>query len=85
VANESVVRILAGALPEGERVVVCGTGIEAGARPILRELRRGSTLRKIPSALLDEYRSTRQLSLTPDDGANGAASKLKASLTPAEA
>jgi len=42
---------------------VCGTGIDTDARPVLRELRPGSTLRKIPAALLDEYRSSRQLRL----------------------
>jgi hypothetical protein len=63
VVNEAVVRLVVGALPEGERVVVCGTGIDVDARPILRELRPGSTLRKIPAALLDEYRSARQLRL----------------------
>jgi adenine-specific DNA-methyltransferase len=66
VVNESVVRILASALEESERVVVCGTGIDTDARPVLRELRPGSTLRKIPSALLDEYRSARQLALVPE-------------------
>jgi adenine-specific DNA-methyltransferase len=63
VVNEAVVRILASALAERERVVICGTGIDTDARPILRELRPGSTLRKIPAALLDEYRSSRQLGL----------------------
>jgi len=63
VVNESVVRLLVAALPERERVVICGTGIDTDARPILRELRPGSTLRKIPAALLDEYRSLRQLPL----------------------
>ena len=63
VVNEAVVRLLVGALPERQRVVVCGTGIDIDARPVLRELRPGSTLRKIPAALLDEYRSTRQLRL----------------------
>ena len=63
VVNEAVVRIIVSALGEGERVVVCGTGIDTDARPILRELRPGSTLRKIPAALLDEYRSSRQLGL----------------------
>ena len=38
-------------------------GIDTDARPMLRELRPGSTLRKIPAALLDEYRSSRQLRL----------------------
>jgi adenine-specific DNA-methyltransferase len=61
VVNESVVRLLVNALPERERVVICGTGIDVEARPILRELRPGSTLRKIPAALLDEYRSGSQL------------------------
>lgn len=63
VVNESVVRLVVNALPERERVVVCGTGIDTDARPILRELRPGSTLRKIPAALLDEYQSSRQLRL----------------------
>ena len=63
VVNDAVVRLVVGALPEGERVVVCGTGIDVDARPILRELRPGSTLRKIPATLLDEYRSARQLRL----------------------
>jgi adenine-specific DNA-methyltransferase len=75
IANESVVRILHSALPEGEKVVVCGTGIDTDARPVLRELRPGSTLRKIPAALLDEYRSARQLSLAlADDGPSEPAS-----------
>jgi adenine-specific DNA-methyltransferase len=63
VVNEAVVRIIVSALGHGERVVVCGTGIDTDARPVLRELRPGSTLRKIPAALLDEYRSSRQLRL----------------------
>lgn len=69
VVNESVVQLVVSALGERERVVVCGTGIDAEARPILRELRPGSTLRKIPAALLDEYRSSRQLRL--DRSADG--------------
>jgi adenine-specific DNA-methyltransferase len=60
VVNEAVVRLIVSALGEGERVVVCGTGIDTDARPVLRELRPGSTLRKIPAALLDEYRLSRQ-------------------------
>jgi len=64
VVNEAVVRLIASALPERQRVVICGTGIDTDARPVLRELRPGSTLRKIPAALLDEYRSASQLQLT---------------------
>ena len=63
VVNEAVVRLLASALPDRERVVICGTGIDTDARPVLRELRPGSTLRKIPAALLQEFRSARQLQL----------------------
>lgn len=60
VANEGVVRLLVSALNDDERMVVCGTGIDPDARQVLRELRPGSTLRKIPAALLDRYRSPRQ-------------------------
>lgn len=78
VVNEAVVRLLENALPPGERVVICGTGIDPGARPILKELRPGSTLRKIPSALLDEYRFSRQLRLTiPSSEADTAESDEK--------
>jgi adenine-specific DNA-methyltransferase len=63
VVNEAVVRLVVSALGERERVVVCGTGIDVEARPVLRELRPGSTLRKIPAALLEEYRGTRQIRL----------------------
>jgi adenine-specific DNA-methyltransferase len=59
VVNEAVVRLLVQALDKIERVVICGTGIDPNARPLLRELRPGSTLRKIPAALLSEYRSAR--------------------------
>jgi hypothetical protein len=61
VANEAVIRLLVSGLDERERVVVCGTAIDPDARSILRELRPGSTLRKIPAALLSEYRSSPQL------------------------
>jgi adenine-specific DNA-methyltransferase len=61
--NEDVVRILVAALGEGERLVVCGTAIDTDARAVLRELRPGSSLRKIPAALLAEYRTGQQLGL----------------------
>ncbi len=63
VVNESVARLVVSALGEREQVVICGTGIDPDARSALRELRRGSTLRKIPAALLAEYRYARQLRL----------------------
>jgi len=64
VVNTAVVRLLTSALYERERVVICGTAIDTDARQFLRELRAGSTLRKIPAALLDEYRSSGQLRLS---------------------
>ena len=57
VVNEAVVRILVSALAEGERIVICGTGIDTEARAVVRDLRPGSIIRKIPAALLAEYRS----------------------------
>jgi len=64
IVNESVVRLLATALPERERVVICGTAIDPDSRLVLRDLSPGSTLRKIPAALLEEFRSTKQLKLS---------------------
>lgn len=61
--NDDVARVLAGALDEDERVVVCGTSLDPAARSVLRELRPGSTLRKIPSSILDEYRLRRRSEL----------------------
>jgi adenine-specific DNA-methyltransferase len=61
--NESVVRILIGALAETERLVICGTAIDSESRATARALRPGSTVRKIPAALLAEYRTGQQLDL----------------------
>jgi len=64
--SEAVVRLVVGALGEGERVVVCGTAIDPAARDVVRELRPGSTIRKIPQSILHEYRQVmtkRQLPL----------------------
>ena len=61
--NENVARVLAGVLPEEERVVVCGTSVDPAARSVLKAERPGSTLRKIPSSILDEYRHRRSSDL----------------------
>jgi adenine-specific DNA-methyltransferase len=58
--GEEVIRVLAGALAEQERAVVCGTAIDPAARAVLKELRPGSTMRKIPSSILEEYREQRR-------------------------
>lgn len=54
--NEDVVRLLVNGLEEDERVVVCGTAIDPLTRDVLRHLRPGSTVRKIPQSILQEYR-----------------------------
>jgi len=69
VVNEAVVRLIVDALPERERVVICGTGIDTEVRPLLRELSPGSTLRKIPAALLQEYRSAQRVRTTSPEPA----------------
>jgi len=58
--GEEVVRVLAGALAGQERAVVCGTAIDPAARSVLKQLRPGSTMRKIPSSILEEYREQRR-------------------------
>jgi adenine-specific DNA-methyltransferase len=54
--NEGVVELLVKALPESERLVVCGTAVDPAARELLRSLRSGSTVRKIPQSILQDYR-----------------------------
>ncbi len=56
--NEDVVRLLVNSLAEDERVVLCGTAIDPAARDVLRSLRPGSSIRKIPQSILQEYRQT---------------------------
>ena len=64
--NEPVIRLLADSLAAGERLVACGTAIDPAARSVLKDLRPGSTLRKIPASLLDEYRVPRRRSRLAD-------------------
>ena len=56
--NEDVIRLVIRALPEAERLVACGTAIDPAARDVLRQLRPGSMVRKIPQSILQEYRLT---------------------------
>ncbi len=58
VVNEGVVRLLSPALADSERLIVCGTAIDPAARDALRSLRPGSTVRKIPQSILQEYRQS---------------------------
>ena len=54
--SEDVIRLLVGVLAEDERIVVAGTAVDPVARTVLRSLRPGSTVRKIPQSILHEYR-----------------------------
>jgi len=56
--NEAVVRLVANALAEDQRLVICGTAIDPAAREVLRTLRPGSSVRKIPHSILQEYRQS---------------------------
>lgn len=58
--GEEVIRILIGALGAEKRAVVCGTAIDPAARAVLKDLRPGSTMRKIPGSILEEYRQQRR-------------------------
>ncbi len=40
--------------------MVCGTAIDPAARAVLKDLRPGSTMRKIPGSILEEYRQQRR-------------------------
>lgn len=57
--NEDAVRLLLSALPEEESLTVCGTAVDPAVRKLLREVRPGSSARKIPQAILDDYRLAR--------------------------
>jgi adenine-specific DNA-methyltransferase len=79
--NDSVARLLVGQLPEGERLCLCATMVDPAVRDVLRELRPGSTLRKIPESILADYRQEQlwwdrhadTLEEVPEAEANGGA------------
>jgi adenine-specific DNA-methyltransferase len=54
-----VAELIAGSLGDDERAVVCGTAVDPAASKVLREARAGSSVRKIPASILDEYRQAR--------------------------
>ena len=58
--DEGAIRLLIEALPARQRLVVCGTAINPDARAVLKLLLPGSTMKKIPGALLDDYRVQRR-------------------------
>lgn len=79
--NEDVIHLLLNALSRDERLVACGTAIDPIARETLKVLRPGSTVRKIPQSILQEYRhATRweQLGGEPGGSANDGQSASEA-------
>lgn len=54
--NDVVVQLLVQHMAEDELLLLCGTAVDPKARTVLRKLRPGSSIRKIPSALLAGYR-----------------------------
>jgi hypothetical protein len=54
--NDPVINFLLDWLPEDELLVVFGTGVDPYTQDRLAELHRGSTLQKIPEAILSSYR-----------------------------
>ncbi len=58
--NEGVIRLLADQLPSAEKMLVCGTAIDPDCRAVLREIRPGSTMKKVPASILDDYRIRRR-------------------------
>jgi adenine-specific DNA-methyltransferase len=57
--SQDAARLLAGAVGEDENLILCGTAIDPGAAGVLRQLRPGSKVRKIPASILEEYRVSR--------------------------
>jgi adenine-specific DNA-methyltransferase len=51
VLNDDIVRLLSDALGEGECVTVVSTAAEPGAEDLMRNLRTGSKVRKVPRDL----------------------------------
>lgn len=60
--NDDVVRLLVAALDDGDRILIAATSVDPQADESLRTIRPGSKLRKIPQAILRNYR--RQTKLT---------------------
>jgi adenine-specific DNA-methyltransferase len=77
--NVDAVQVLVANLADEERLVVCGTAVDPAARDTLRELRPGSSVRKIPASILDDYRKARWTPRTAgtQPGRNGSVAAMK--------
>ena len=65
--SQDAATLIANSLVEDENVVLCGTAIDPLAAPLLRELSKGSKVRKIPASLLEEYRTARWSPAVPKE------------------
>jgi adenine-specific DNA-methyltransferase len=63
--NPDVARLLVDALAEDELLTLCGTAVDPATPAALREMRRGSVVRKIPASILAEYRRPRWQATAP--------------------
>ncbi len=54
--NEDVLRLILPWLMEGELLTVYGTAVDPACKAVLSELRRGSSVKRIPQSVLDDYR-----------------------------
>ena len=77
--NEGVIRLLLDALPTGEKLCVAGTAVDPLVREVLRTLSPGSSVRKVPESLLDDYQQSRRrllrlATVLDDQAADGVAS-----------
>jgi adenine-specific DNA-methyltransferase len=63
--NPDVAQLLIDALAEDELLTLCGTAVDPTTAGALRELRRGSVVRKIPASILAEYRRPRWQATAP--------------------
>lgn len=78
--NAGVISLLLRPLPEGQRLLVCGTAVDPAARVLIRESRPGSNVRKIPASILDEYRDELRwtaVQVLADDEAPAAAEVMR--------
>jgi adenine-specific DNA-methyltransferase len=57
--NADVVHLLVSQLEQREKLVVCGTALDPQAAEVLKDLSRGSSVRKIPASILAQYRQPR--------------------------
>lgn len=56
IVNEDVLRLLLPWLPEDELLTVYGTAVDPSCKAVLSSLRRGSSVKRIPQSVLDDYR-----------------------------